>query len=112
MEDNKSTDEEILIHKIRKILINFFNREISNKELGRKLISPNYFNKVLRNKSKIRRSSLDKIELNLNKIVKNQKHLKEAILVIEKYRIKRGFATKAKIQNWPEYKLIKELKKN
>ena len=76
--------------KLIEILIEVLSRElgenISNKKLGILLLSANRFNRTIREKSKFRSISIDKIEERVKQILKDRENLRIALNGLRSYR--------------------------
>lgn len=107
------SDEEIqpeikLIELLRRVLFRELGENVSNKKLGSLLLSPNRFNRTIREKSKFRSNSIDKIEENIKTIVKDKENLRIATNGLKSYRITRGYIIAEDAKDWPEFILIKK----
>lgn len=99
--------------KLIEILIEVLSRElgenISNKKLGILLLSANRFNRTIREKSKFRSISIDKIEERVKQILKDRENLRIALNGLRSYRKTRGYINVEDAKDWPELFLIKKL---
>ncbi|MHA1749125.1 MAG: hypothetical protein ACTSYF_10855 [Promethearchaeota archaeon] len=92
---------------MKKIISEELGLPISNRKLGELLLSPNRFNRILREKAILREISIDKIELKLKQIL-SRKGLKDALEVLEIYRKKRNMKL-SQVANSFEYQLAKKI---
>ena len=107
---NENIQPEIrLIEILKGVLSKEFGENISNKKLGSLLLSANRFNRTIREKSKFRSISIDKIEENIKLLVKNRANLNIALNGLKSYRITRGYTNIEDAKDWPEFILIKRL---
>ena len=107
--DENIQPEIILIEILKGVLSKELGENISNKKLGRLLLSSNRFNRTIREKSKFRSISIDKIEGNMKLLVKNRTNLNIALNGLKSYRITRGYINIEDAEDWPEFILIKSL---
>ena len=84
-----SDPEYKLIENLKKIISDQLGSPISNRKLGELLLSPNRFNRILRENTILRNISIDKIELNLKHLL-NRERLKDAFEILEIYRSERN----------------------
>jgi len=102
-----SDPEYELVKNLKKIISEELGLPISNRKLGELLLSPNRFNRILREKAILREISIDKIELKLKQIL-SRKGLKDALEVLEIYRKKRNMKL-SQVANSFEYQLAKKI---
>ena len=99
--------------KLIEILIEVLSRElgenINNRKLGILLLSANRFNRTIREKSKFRSISIDKIEERVKQILKDRENLRIALNGLSSYRKTRGYINVEVAKDWPELILIKKL---
>ncbi len=107
---NENIQPEIrLIEILKRVLSKELRENISNKKLGKLLLSADRFNRTIREKSKFRSISIDKIEEGIKLLVKNRTNLNIALNGLKSYRIMRGYINAEDAKDWPEFILIKRL---